>query len=178
MTDQPNAQTVEKVVGQPQAEATQDNAVAQVSGDKVVDQTTPQVLVPETILKAEHDKLVKSMKDGHAGTTAQMRKEREALEAKIEELEDRVEEAGYGNWLKVLQDQGIENIDLAKQVVERDKFSRKETREIEKARKELSTLKAELDEAGKGKRALDIVKEFQLDEAVVTQLLGERMNGR
>lgn len=152
--------------------ATKDNTGAQDKVGKVDESTTTQTPLPETILKTEHEKLLKSIRDGHTGTVSQMRTDREALDTKIEELEDKLEERGYDNWLKLLEEKGgVENLDLAKQVVERDRDTRKQLRELERERRKLTSLKSELDEAGKGKGAYDFAKEFGLDEAVIPQLL-------
>lgn len=173
MTDQITGQNPEAEVTQPEGASPKANEALEPKQEVKTTPTPEKAPEPqsETISKVEHEKLVKSMKDGHSGTVSQMRQEREALQAKLEELEDKMEENTYQNWLRVLEEKGIDNTDLAKQVVEKDKETRKALRTFEKEKSRILAMKAELDQAAKGKAAYDLAKEYKLDEAVVSSLV-------
>lgn len=126
---------------------------------------------PETISKVEHEKLLKSIKDGHAGTVAQMRTEREKLLTEREALEDKIHESNYDNWVRMLEEKGLDEVTIAKQARTMEAEVRKLARDVEKREARIKIKEEELNQAGKGKAAYDLAKEFSLDEAVVPQLL-------
>jgi len=172
MTEVDPTQTTPKVTAELQdPEATPEKVVAPEGKTEVKSPEAVTTPLEKTFTEAEFNRKIQSILDGHKGTVDKMRKDTEALDLKIEELEDQKVEGSYENWLKILSERGLDNIDPAKSVAERDKETRKAAREIERERSKLMKLKAELDEAGKGKAAYGLAKQYELGEDVVPELL-------
>lgn len=130
--------------------------------------TFSEVELNQRILEA-----LESAKAGHKGTVKKMREELATATRRIQEAEERAEEASLAAQLKVLGESGAESnvTEYVKSVYERDKAARKQLREIEQRRAELAQREAEMNVAAVGYKATQLVKEHGLDDKAVDVLV-------
>ncbi len=128
---------------------------------------------PKMYSEEELQKRLTTTKGGYEGTIQEMRGNLSKLQQEHANAIAQLEEFQTQSFLKNLEAQAGDNknlLSLAKQVVEREKATAAKERQINELAFQLATKKAELDKAGKGKKAYDLVKEYGLEEKVVEEL--------
>lgn len=140
----------------------------------------PEKKEEKTHTQADIDKLTKELeteKGRYSGLdkklTEAMKTSKEnvsRLETALEEQQQRTEDARDLTFLKKVEDEGGD-VNAAKALVTREATSRTLERDLAKRKKALDTQETILAEAGKAKKATDLIKEHELDADVVDELL-------
>ena len=94
--------------------------------------------------------------------------ERQSAEATV-----KVQEAQYNNWLAAIEDSGGD-VDAAGKAIAGIKQSWSEANKILAQKAQIEQQAAILEEAGKGKKASDLIKEHGLEESAVEQLMDSK----
>lgn len=126
----------------------------------------------ETISKEEHERVMQTLKGGHAGTVQKMRGEIEQLTTQISELQTQLDESNYSNWLRAIEEKGGD-VDFAKQTVDADRKVRQLQAQLKKKEQELSAKETDLNEAAIGKTAHDLLTEHHLGKEHLEALINE-----
>jgi hypothetical protein len=128
-----------------------------------------KVSTPKTYTEDELQQRLTTTKGGYEGTIKKIQGDFSKLQQSYQEAAAKLEEAQNNSWLATIEAQGG-NVDTAKMLVERAKSIATKEREINGLAAQLATMKAELDLAGLGKKANDLVAEYGLPKEAVETL--------
>lgn len=137
--------------------------------DKGADEK-PSTPAPKTFSEEEVTRLAKSLKDGHEGTVKKMRQELADARKELERIRDEQEENQWASFLNQSKEGGVPE-DIAQRFVDRAKTLSKAERDFAKRIAQLEERESLLNEAGKSKKAYDLIKEHGLGEDMATALL-------
>lgn len=126
--------------------------------------------VEKTYTEKELNERLETAKGGHKGTVDKMRQDVTEREQRIAALESEMTELKHSQFLARVEAEGGD-VDAARQVIELQKQATAEKQEIALQKRQLAereeTLRANseiLERAGRNKKILDMVKEYELDE--------------
>lgn len=131
----------------------------------------------ETYTKADWDKRETELGGRISGLDTKLTKtiqsskdEVSRLEKALEEEQQRTEEARDLTFLQKVEEEGGD-VNATKTMLTREKTSRAVERDLAKRTRTLDEQEVILAEAGKGKKAVDLIKEHELEADVVDELL-------
>ena len=136
----------------------------------VADQAAGNPPAPKTYTEEELNQRIESIKGGHKGTVEKMRADIAKLNATIADLSNKAEEANLAAYLQQIEAKGGD-VEAAKAVINLQRQSRQALAAVQAKEAELAEKEAMLNEAGRGKFAHDMLKQYGLAEADLPKLL-------
>lgn len=162
-----------------QGDEAQDIEAEEAGKEEVTGEEAPEEK-EKTYTQADIDRMeeaVAAEKRRYAGLDTKLTETTKQSKARIKELEDAlvrmeeaVETARNASFLRKVEEEGGD-VDMAKAILKRDSESKKRERDLDALEKGLREQETILNEAGRGKKAADLVKQYELEPDVVDNLL-------
>jgi len=125
---------------------------------------------PKAYSQKELDERIATAVGGHEGTVKKMRDDYKTIQQRLDNLQTQYDERELDGWIATIEKDGG-NVDLAKQMAERERATKKVVLELARREAALSDKEAILNEAGKVKTAHDLAKSYELGDEAVDELL-------
>ena len=127
----------------------------------------------KSITQAEHMAALEAERKRYSGLDSKLSKiteENKRLAAAMEEANQKILDAQDAAYLRKVEEDGGD-VDVAKETLKRIADQRKKDADLQRRERELTEREAFVNEAGKGLKATNLVKEYELDPKVVDDLL-------